>query len=170
MLPVQVYSSGGRYAWDDQAETPNTQTTTFTYADGAMMVFEVRNLGSYEEAGKETGNHFLGDTGYYVEGQGFFDYRKREPIPIPDGTETPPGRGKWENWLRAIHSRDLADCPCDAEIGHYSSAHCHLGNVAYQLKRSLTFDPQTERFVGDEEADRYLWRDYREPFVVPEIA
>ncbi|HOZ45369.1 MAG TPA: Gfo/Idh/MocA family oxidoreductase [Candidatus Hydrogenedentes bacterium] len=169
-LPVQAYSSGGRYAWEDQAETPNTQTTTFTYDDGTMMVFEVRNLGSYQEAGQTTGNHFLGDTGYYVQDQGFFDYRKNEPIPIPDGTEEPPGRSKWENFLNAIKSRKLEDCPCDGNIGHYSAAHCHIGNVAYRLKRSLNFDPKTERFVGDDEANAMLTRAYREPFVVPEIA
>ena len=32
------------------AETPNTQATTFTYADGSILTFEVRNLGSFEEA------------------------------------------------------------------------------------------------------------------------
>ncbi|MDQ1257138.1 MAG: Twin-arginine translocation signal protein, partial [Candidatus Hydrogenedentes bacterium] len=108
-LPVEVYSSGGRYAWDDDAETPNTQTTTMTYEDGSMLVFEVRNLGSYEEAGKETGNHFLGDTGYYVEGQGFFDYKKHEAIPVPADVPMPAGRSKWENFLIAIKSRNVAD-------------------------------------------------------------
>lgn len=168
-LPVRVYSAGGRYAWKDQAQTPNTQTTTMTYGDGVMLVFEVRNLGSYEEAGKETGNHFFGDTGYYVEGQGFFDY-KGKPIPIPDGTPTPEGHNIWENFLTAIKSHKIEDCPCPATVGCISSAHCHLGNISYRLQRSLEFDPKTERFVSDEEANAMLTRDYRKPFVVPEIA
>jgi hypothetical protein len=32
----------------------------------------------------------------------------------------------------------------------------------------LDFDPVTERFRGDEEADRMLTRPYRAPFVVPQ--
>jgi len=34
--------------------------------------------------------------------------------------------------------------------------------------RTLTFDPQTERFVGDDEANRLVKPSYREPYVVPE--
>ncbi|HON01229.1 MAG TPA: gfo/Idh/MocA family oxidoreductase, partial [Acidobacteriota bacterium] len=45
---------------------------------------------------------------------------------------------------------------------------CHLANISYRLGRSLRFDPATERFVGDEEADAMLSRRYREPFVVPD--
>jgi len=168
-FPAQVYSSGGRFAWDDDADSPNTQTTTMTYEDGAILVFEVRNLGSYEEAGQTTGNHFFGDTGYYVEGSGFFNYQ-HEPIPIPEDAPKPQGRSKWENFLRAVHSRKPEDNTCDGLVGHISSAHCHIGNVAYRLKRSLNFDPKTERFVDDEEANAMLTRNYRSPFVVPEIS
>ena len=38
-LPVKVMSQGGRYGWDDDGETPNTQATSFTYADGSLMTF-----------------------------------------------------------------------------------------------------------------------------------
>jgi hypothetical protein len=37
------------------------------------------------------------------------------------------------------------------------------------MGRKLEFDPKTEKFVNDKEADKLLTRDYREPFVVPEI-
>src|SRR5258708_25854224 len=49
-LPVKVYSTGGRYGLDDDGQTPNTHPTTFTYADGSIMTFEVRNLGSFDAA------------------------------------------------------------------------------------------------------------------------
>ncbi len=167
-LPVQVYSSGGRFAWDDDGETPNTQTTTYTYADGGMMVFEVRNLGSYKEGDKTTGNHFFGDDGYYVQGQGFFDYQGT-PIPLPAEVETPKQESVWKKFVKAVRSRNPEDNPCDALEGHMSSAHCHLGNVAYRLKRSLNIDPAKECFINDEDANALLTRDYRKPFVVPEI-
>ncbi len=45
---------------------------------------------------------------------------------------------------------------------------CHLCNIAYRTKRTLTFDSERENFVGDDEARKYLTREYRHPFVVPE--
>jgi hypothetical protein len=46
--------------------------------------------------------------------------------------------------------------------------HCQLGNIAYRLGRSLEFDPATERFK-DREANKYLKRDYRNGFEVPQL-
>jgi hypothetical protein len=45
-----------------------------------------------------------------------------------------------------------------------------LEETSYQLGRTLTLDPTTERFVGDcaEKANAFLTRSYRKPFVVPE--
>jgi hypothetical protein len=43
-----------------------------------------------------------------------------------------------------------------------------LTGTAYRLGRTLRFDAQAERFVGDAEADRMLTRPYRGLFVVPE--
>ncbi len=43
-----------------------------------------------------------------------------------------------------------------------------LQESSYQLGRTLKFDPLTERFVGDDEANAMLTRNYRAPFVVPE--
>jgi hypothetical protein len=45
---------------------------------------------------------------------------------------------------------------------------CHLANISYRLGRSLDFDPETELFLSDQEADLMLSRDYREPYVVPD--
>jgi len=53
------------------------------------------------------------------------------------------------------------------ETAHTSSGIAHLGNIAFRLGRQLNFDPKTEQFVNDAEADKYLTREYREPFVVP---
>ena len=43
-----------------------------------------------------------------------------------------------------------------------------LDQSVYTLGRHLKFNPKTEKFVGDGEADQLLTRAYREPFVVPE--
>lgn len=168
-MPSKVYSSGGRYHWDDDAETPNTQITTFTYEDGATMVFEIRNYGSYEEAGAlTTGNTFWGEKGYYVEGRGFFDLQHKS-IPIPEGTPEPETRGNWQNFIDACKSRKKEDIFGNAEEGHIASAHCHLANAAYRMGHSLEIDPKKERFIGSEEANRMLTRDYRKGYEVKPV-
>ena len=37
-----------------------------------------------------------------------------------------------------------------------------------RVGRKLTFNPDTERFAGDQEADRLLTREYRKPYVLPD--
>jgi hypothetical protein len=44
----------------------------------------------------------------------------------------------------------------------------HLANIACTTGRTLQFDPQTERFAHDDEANLLLTRPYRAPYVVPE--
>ena len=43
-------------------------------------------------------------------------------------------------------------------------------STTYRVGRPPNFNPQTEKFIADPEADKLLTREYREPFVVPEIA
>ena len=52
----------------------------------------------------------------------------------------------------------------DIEIAHRTATHCHLGNIAYWLKRPLKWDPVKEEIVGDPEASRWLDRPKREPW------
>ena len=166
-VPVKVSSMGGRYVWDDDAETPNTQMSTYTYADGSMLEFEIRNLGSYEEAGKVTGNHYCCADGYYVEGKGFFDY-KNKPIKVDEAK--PESDGTWGNFLKAVRSRKASDIHGNALDGHVSCVTCHIGNIAYRLGRTLEFNPKTERFINDDQANALLRRNYREGFEVPDLA
>jgi hypothetical protein len=87
-LPVSVHSAGGRFGLNDDGQTPNTQATTFSYADGSIMTFEVRNLGSFQEFdGKNCGNSFFGTKGFYVVNKGFYTYKdgttdQREAIAV----------------------------------------------------------------------------------------
>jgi len=174
-LPVKVYSSGGRFGLDDDGQTPNTQATTFTYADGSILTFQVRNLGSFEEfdAGN-CGNSFFGTKGFYVVNKGFFSYKEgkigaREAIPIPDNATKPNHGSQWERFIKAIRSRnadDLSVSPLDA---HFSCVHCQLGNIAYRMGQSLDFNPKTERFTSSE-ANKYVKREYRKGFEVPKLA
>ena len=171
-LPVKAYSSGGRFGLDDDGQTPNTQATTFTYADGSIMTFEVRNLGSFAEADAgNCGNSFFGTKGYYVWEKGFFSYKEskkdktveHEAIPVPADAPKADKAGKWEHFFKAIRSRKTEDMAVSTLEAHNSCVHCHLGNISYRLGRSLEFDPGTERFK-DDEANKYLKREYRKGF------
>jgi len=56
----------------------------------------------------------------------------------------------------------------EIEQGRNASVLAHLANISYRLGRDLVFDGRSEKFIGDNEADRMLTRDYRRPYVVPE--
>jgi len=70
--------------------------------------------------------------------------------------------GHHNDWLQCIRRRRRPIC--DVEIGCRSVSVCHLGNIAYRLKRPLKWDPAAERFVNDPVANRMLSRPYREPW------
>ncbi|MGA2501121.1 MAG: gfo/Idh/MocA family oxidoreductase, partial [Tepidisphaeraceae bacterium] len=54
----------------------------------------------------------------------------------------------------------------DIELGHRTATLCHLGNIAYWLKRPLKWDPVKEEIIGDPEAARWLDRPKREPWAL----
>jgi hypothetical protein len=167
--PIQVSSTGGRYAWDDDGETPNTQATQFTYEDGTLLTFEVRNLGSFWEGGREAGastNSIFGETGYYVRNVGFFDY-KNKPIEVQE--PLPREVKKFRRFFDAIQSRSRDPLPVSVEEAHIACLHCQLGNIAYRTGHTLVFDPDSEQFLNCKQANALLKRDYREGFAVPEI-
>jgi len=174
-MPKSVFSAGGRFGLDDDGQAPNTQATTFAYGDGSIMTFEVRNLGSFEEAdGGNCGNSFFGTKGMYVVGKGFFTYKEvksgpRESIPIPADAPVAIKADRFKRFFDAVRSRNPADVPMRVRDAHISCAHCHLGNIAFRVGRSVEFDPKTERFK-DSSLNSYLTREYRKGFEVPKLA
>jgi len=54
----------------------------------------------------------------------------------------------------------------DIEIAHRATTVCHLGNIAYWLKRPLKWDPVKEEIVGDPEANRWVDRPKRDPWTL----
>jgi predicted dehydrogenase len=66
------------------------------------------------------------------------------------------------NWLDCIRAKK--ECICTAEIGHRSATACHLANIGYELRRPLQWDPERERFVNDDAADKLLDRERRAPW------
>jgi predicted dehydrogenase len=165
-LPVKVSSMGGRYGYKDQGETPNTQTASFTFDDGKMLVFEVRGLETNDEDEVKIGNLFYGSEGWIaLDGFKWYDlFRKGKKERSPNFNEG----DHFANFIKAVRSRNSKDLTADVREGVLSADLCHLANIAYRVGRTLTFDPKTETFPGDEEANKLLTRNYRAPFVVPE--
>jgi predicted dehydrogenase len=167
-LPSRISAAGGKFLFEDDKETPEVLTTTYTYPNQKKMIqFEVRHWCTNDEHGVEVGNIFYGSEGIMVV-KGYDSFavylgRRREA-----GPRKKAGGNHWANFIKAVRSRRTSDQNAPVETGHLSSALAHLGNIGYRLGRTLEFDPEKERFVADEEANRMLTRNYRAPYVVPE--
>jgi len=173
-LPQGVSSTGGKYIYDDDQETPNTQMATFDYGDAELM-FEVRGIltgseGSLLPAGGNTvGNLFYGSDGWMaVDGSSFKVYKgeKSELVMDEKGLSRGDAGPHMENFLAAVRSRNYQDLHAEVQIGVTSADLCHLANISYRLKRRLAFDPATAKFPKDDDANRMLTRSYRAPYVV----
>ena len=77
----------------------------------------------------------------------------------------PAIRGHMLDFLAAIDDRGKP--VADIEQGHISTATCILANLSLQLGRTLAWDPEAGRVIGDDEANARLARPYREPWTHP---
>jgi len=171
-LPTSVTSHGHMYLFDDQKEVPNVILSAFNYPDagekGRVLVFDVRPWMTNDEKGAKVGVLFYGSEGYMV-----IDSYSHYQVYLGRKEEKGPGRDEggnhWANFIKAVraHDRSILNAPIDE--GHLSACLCHLGLTSARLGRSLKFDPKTERYIDDDEANKYVTRDYRKPFVVPSI-
>ena len=73
------------------------------------------------------------------------------------------------NFIEAVRKHDPSILTAPVETAHLSSGLAHLGNIAYRLGRVLKFNPESEKFVNDPDADQMLTRNYRKGFEVPNI-
>jgi hypothetical protein len=169
---------GGKYTWDDDQETPNTQQAEMDFGD-AELLFDVRNLPSPNEGAAPnsgtsyTGNIFFGTDGYMVVEPGGFQVYKGDKRELAM-QEKPAEPRIWDtvphmrNFLEAVRKRDHKHLNADVEVGVAAANFCHLANIGYRLKRRLNIDPTAGRFIGDDEANTMLTRNYRAPYIVPE--
>ena len=183
--PTKVQSMGGNFVHDDDEDTPSNQIFACEFNDRKVLVqFETRQGFTNSEAGmgieypfvdhnSVVGVIFYGTQGYMI----IPDYSSYHVFLGPDRKPGPsasvPGApmmdaDHFRNWIMAMRSRRREDLLAEIEEGHRSATLAHLANAAYQTVRTLAFDPKTERFVNDAEADRLLTRPYRAPYVVPE--
>lgn len=67
------------------------------------------------------------------------------------------------NWLDSIRTRKAPSAP--VEIGHRACSTCLVHQVAMHLKRKVYWDPVAERFKNDDEANKWLSRPHRAPYM-----
>jgi predicted dehydrogenase len=90
---------------------------------------------------------------------------KGRPVTGPVDIEGYAGRGGiFGDFLECVRTRQKPFR--DIEVAHRATTVCHLGNIAYWLKRPLRWDPDKEQIIGDPEANRWLARPMREPWTL----
>ena len=143
--PTRVIAGGGRLAWNDAGNTPNTHFVYYDTPD-VPVICDVHNLPRQKgmKAGdiyrkRRTGAFLIieCENGYYAGGRG------GGAAYSLDGTQLKKwsgnaGRDHAANFIAAIKSRKHTDLNGDIEQIHYSSAWCHLGNLSWQLGQSYS--------------------------------
>src|SRR5262249_53698690 len=141
----RIWSLGGRFAYEDQGQTPNTQMAVLEYGD-VLLVFEVRGLVT-KDKGFRVGNEYYTDEGMIKDGK-FYpknggDAGKRAESDV----KVTPG-GSWGSFLHAVRSRKVEECNADVEVAHLSCVAMHAANVSYRLGEKVPFSAATQK-LGD---------------------
>lgn len=158
-LPKSVISFGGRFGYQDQAETPNTQIAFMDFG-GTMLIFEVRGLKTDKYLGSDIGNIFHMESGTIVEGK-YFPTGSKEAAPLPK-VDAPlgPGDGTYANFIAAVRSRKPSDLNAPVVEGHYSSALFHLANISYQVGEDSPVSGWKNAFTDSDAARETVERLY----------
>jgi predicted dehydrogenase len=170
--PVKVSSNGGRYRYNDDWETPDTQVISLDFKEGVSMTWEGRSCNGKNVDGYGVGSMFYGDEGSMLiaggNGYTIFDLKSNivESV-IDDQKVDPQNIFNPAESLDGIHIRNFLDgimnggkLNANVDGGHKSTLLVQLGNIAQRIGRSLEIDPGTGRITGDEEANQYWGRTY----------
>jgi predicted dehydrogenase len=178
--PRRVSSTGGIFVErQGKANITDTQTVTYDYGD-KTVIWEHRTYGRADEPQAGWGVNFYGDRGTLQVTLDYWEFRPNSGRPRREEARTeqspnrelepdnivPAGRAHMRNFLDCVRSRQRP--VADIEEGHISTALCLLGNASQRLGRSITWDAEHDRCVGDDEANAQLRRQYRAPWVYPE--
>jgi predicted dehydrogenase len=132
-----------------------------TYPDGVKMVMHDET----EPGRGPRGNKFVGTNGWIsVDDTGKVtasnDAIMRKLNAAQQGYAYMAGHHR--DFLDAVRTRGRTIAP--PEVAHRSTTTCHVANICLRLGRKLQWDPATERFIDDPEADRMLARAMRSPW------
>ncbi|MCK7531254.1 MAG: Gfo/Idh/MocA family oxidoreductase [Marinilabiliales bacterium] len=170
-FPTRVSSQGGRYHFQDDWETPDTQIVTLEYPGRVLLVWESRSSNGRKIEGADRGIIFYGENGSLDTGGNsykVYDLNGKlvaEVKPEAVETENLQGRNTASPSLSmdSLHVADFLDAirnnrrpNCDAETGHKSVLAMLLGNISWRVGRDLNINPQNGHILDDPDAQKTL--------------
>ena len=155
-VPDNVITVGGRYAWNDDGQTPNMSFSVMQYGD-VPVVLDIRNLpsksGSKSAASFKRGrstNLVMCENGYYMVGRGGGKSFDKDGKTIQkfkgDG-----GSGHARNFVTAVRNGKTSDLNAPIIDGHYGAVMCHLSNVSYRLGKQASVDEIKQNMIEHED-------------------
>ncbi|MCG3195671.1 MAG: Gfo/Idh/MocA family oxidoreductase [Candidatus Omnitrophica bacterium] len=160
--PLSVCALGGSYRGGAGADNHETIEAFFEYPD-CTVTWEQRPWNIH--ANKGYGIKFQG-----TEGQLFVDRSTVVVKPDKLGIKEIVGEPE-KSWANPEHHANFFHCirtrerpVADIEQGFRSTTAVLLAGIALKTKRKLYWDGDAERFLRDEQANRYLSRPYRPPW------
>jgi predicted dehydrogenase len=165
--PVAIASAGGLYNFRDGRDTPDTQVVTYDFPEFSV-VWEHRQWSNRSpETNRSLGFAFYGaDASLVVDYNGWQVHGEPKGEVIADAKGSLDHNAHVQNFLECVRTRRQP--VADIETGFKTTAWCLTGIIAQKLGRKVKFDAATQRFVGDDEANRLLARPYRAPWKMPE--
>jgi predicted dehydrogenase len=171
--PVRVTSAGGRYRYQDDWETPDTQVISMEFGNNTAMSWEGLSCNSRPIEGSTVGVIFSGETGslqinggdeYYVydlKGKLVKEVSSKTQIDSRDKTNPSANLDAVHilNFLDAI--RTGARLHSDILSGHQSTLLVQLGNIAQRSGTTLDIDPSNGHIKNNPEAIKFWDRDYQ---------
>jgi predicted dehydrogenase len=170
--PTKVTSSGGRYAFNDDWQTPDTQVATFEFGDSKAITWEGRSCNNYPVEGTSRGFIIYGDNGTLVNLGGgdynIFDPKnklikevKSEVAPDPNNPVSANGNldmYHFQNFVGAIRGENQLTQPVSE--GYKSVLLCQLANIAQRSSGVLHTDPSNGHILHDSAAAQLWGRTY----------
>ena len=170
--PVRMTSAGGRYAYQDDWETPDTQVITMDFPGRISIEWEGRSCNNYPVQSSGRGVIFYGDKGTIVtvgdNGYTIYDPDNKVVKEVKDEvkTNTLDTSGPGDR-LDAFHINNYLDCirtgkspNSQIEIGFKSVLLCQLGNIAQRTGHVLHCDQDNGHIKDDKEAMKLWSREY----------
>ena len=171
-FPVRVTSAGGRYAYKDDWETPDSQVISLEFPENKMIVWEGRSCNNLKSEGSDRGVMFYGENGsiFNPGGNSYIVYDKtgkviKEFKDDQDSKDTTNTVSAGAN-LDKMHMENFIDCiktgkmpNADCEIGHRSTLLVQLGNIAWRMQKDLEIDSSNGHILTPG-AQQYWGREY----------
>jgi predicted dehydrogenase len=139
----------------------DTKFLTYKYANGTIMTEE-----PFNEI-QTKGVKFWGTKGWIEVAREYFKSEPESLTPAKEVVQSGPYETKIPhqlNFIDCVGKRTEPVVP--VEVGHRSCTVCNLGNISYELKRPVKWDPEKQLFVNDPEAEKFMHRNYRKGYTL----